>query len=315
MPNIKTAIKSTNTFIKEYILLVGIVIFLGYWAIVSIDRPIHYSQNMDYGGYAEESMEMAIMADTAPQARMMKSMGSAIRPPIAEADDGFDPETTERKIIKNGNLSLEVENTEESRTLAEKEIENLKGSVTNMNSWQVRPGVLGYNLTVRVPSENLEKLITNLAKIGTKTGEGINTSDITASYQDTENRIDNLEARRDRLKQLLEFETESLSDVLQVDRELSNVQLQIENLEKTQQRRDIDVSYSTLQLNLQPTTQIGDINNPNWSPKKSWKNAVNKLIQSAQGIFDKGLTLIVFGVIWIPILIIGWLLFRRFFRK
>ena len=104
--------------------------------------------------------------------------------------------------IKNGNLSLQVGDTEEAKTLAENEVKNLEGSVTNMNSWQVRPGVLGYNMTIRIPAGNLETLLENLGKIGSRMSEGFNTQDITSQYQDTQARIANLETRRDRLRQL-----------------------------------------------------------------------------------------------------------------
>ena len=312
---IKNTFKALDQFIKRHFIFIIVIVLGGYWLLHdTVEFPIPepmYSQSVrGVGGggyYAEESMEMAAMDMAAPA--MMKSGR------IAHANDGFDPEAADRKIIKNANISLEVGDTEEAKTLAEQEISDLEGSVTNMNSWQVRPGVLGYNLTIRIPSENLETLMENLSKIGVKMSEGFNTRDITAAYQDTEARIENLKSRRDRLRQLLEFETEELADVLQVDRELSSVQLQIEQLEKTQQKRDIDVSYSTVNLNLQPETQIGDASNPHWSVKNSWRVAVNDLIQASHKIFDKLLKVVVFIPIWLPIILILWFVKRRFFKN
>ena len=309
----KSFFRSVDHFLKRHFILILVIVFGGYWLLhdtVSFPEPRPFKEYSRSQHYSDEAVEEVAMMDSGMAApRMMKNTRIA----YAEGD-GFDPSAEERKIIKNGNISIEAGDTEEAKTLAEDEIKNLEGSVSNMNSWQVRPGILGYNMTVRIPSGNLETLMTNLAKIGVKTSEGFNTSDITASYRDTDARIANLEARRDRLRQLLEFETESLSDVLQVDRELSQVQLEVEQLQKTQNRRDVDVAFSTLQLNIQPETQIGDVSNPYWSVENSWKKSVNDLIQSSQKIFDKLLKIVIFIPIWLPILLILWFLKRRFFR-
>ncbi len=249
--------------------------------------------------------EMAYEADYAPK-MMMASRNSAGY--ISPVDNGYIPNAEDRKIIKNGSLSVEVADTEKARNEAEMQIESLGGEVTNMNSWEVRPGVLSYNFTVRIPSHKLEEAMEKLAFLGVKKSESIYTNDITASYQDTENQLENLRARRDRLRELMERETDNLGDVLNVDRELSNVQLQIENLERTQARRDTDVSHSTLNLSIMPETQIGDVSDPHWTVTKSWRMAINDLIQSAQSIADKFIIIIAYIPIWVPLLIILWIL-------
>jgi len=270
------------------------------------------------GGYDERMGMDRVAAESANfdgrggDVRMVKSMAA---PRIAQADSSYAPDAENRKIIKNGNLSLEVEDTEAAKAEAETLVKEFKGSITNMNSWNVRPNVLGFNLTIRIPSESLDALMKKLSDLGLKTSEGFNSTDITAQYQDTAARIKNLETRRNRLQELLEFETEALKDVLDVDRELSNVQFEIENLQKSQNRRDVDVAYSTLNLHLQPEMQIGDESNPHWSVTKSWKQAVSDLLKTGHALGDKLIKLVVFIPIWVPILLLGWWLQKRFLRK
>ena len=253
---------------------------------------------------------------------MMKSMGRAMdssgparmmMPTPAFAND-FAPEVEERKIVRNASLQVEVEDTELARKDVEEKVAFFKGHITNLNSYEVRPGILSYNLTVRVPAENLDMAMELFTTMGVKKSESINERDITAQYTDTESRLRNLEVRRDRLRELMERKTDNLSDVLQIDRELSSVQNQIENFERTLKRHDTNVAFSTVNLSLQPEPQIGDFHTPEWTVKKSWKHSVNDLISSLKDIFDSGLRIIIFAPIWIPILLVLWAI-QRFIRR
>ena len=314
MQALKNVFRTTNRLIKDNLFVLLLLVGFSWW-LWPTSNLVTYNESRGHAS-KEESMAVAYnMSDSISTAapRMAKMARGMIAPPIAAAD--FDPEATERKIIKNASLQLEVDNTEEGKTLVEAEIEILEGFVTHQNSWEVRPGTLAYNMTIRIPADKLETLIKNLTKLGVKKSENYSTSDITAAYSDTENKIKNLEARRNRLRELMQFKTDSLNDVLQIDRELSNVQNQIENLERTQKRRDTNVDYSTLQLSLNPEPEIGDFSSPNWNLERSWKEAVNDFLNDARQIVNKGLKIIVYTPIWLPLLLILLWVRRRFFRR
>ncbi len=291
--------------------LLSLVVLLGltYWFFPDVDGPIVFERSQKgYSRHMMASNDMAMEMDEAayaPMAKMSRSgRGGGIVPPVFAGD--FDPDQTDKKVVKNANLTIEVKDTEKAKDLAEEKIKEFEGGVTHMNSWENRPGVLSYNMTIRVPSEKLEGMIGVLEGFGVKKSENFSVQDITAAYFDTENQLANLSVRRDRLRELMERETESLKDVLEIDRELNNVQNQIDRLERTQKRRDTDVAYSTLQLTIQPEPEIGDISNPHWSAGRSWKQSVNDLINASQGIFDRTIKLIVFMPLWLPLLVLVW---------
>jgi hypothetical protein len=288
-----------NEFFHKHLLLIIIIVLAGWW-VLDTDDIRHFQS---YGGNVmmDEAMDM----EMAYAPKMMSARGGGIMPPMM---DGYIPNAENRKIVKNGSISVEVADTEEARNDAEAQIKELGGAITNMNSWEVRSGVLSYNFTVRIPSDKLEEAMEKLAFLGVKKSESISTNDITAQYADTKNQLKNLEARRDRLRELMDRDTKNLGDVLSVDRELSSVQMQIENLERMQARRDVNVSYSTLNLTLMPEAQIGDIADPHWTFTKSWRMAINDLIQSSHGIADKLIKVIAYIPIWVPILIVLWIL-------
>ncbi len=326
MKSIQNNWQRISHFISRHFMLIILIILAGWFLWDDEDQMTRFQSNR--GGNID--MEYAMdMADEAEESRVSSKMmalnsvreasfgsstsgddGMIIEPPLPDSN-GFAPDQ-DRKIIKNGNITVQVEDTDASRTMVEKKMEDFGGAVTNMHSWEMRPGILAYNLTTRVPSERLEEVMMWVASLGTKTNENFSSQDITANYQDTESRLANLRVRRDRLREMMERQTDKLADVLQIDRELSQVQLQIENFERLQLRRNTDIDFSILHITINPEPQIGDFQNPEWSVGRSWKHSVNDLFHSFQNIIDKALVIIVYIPIWLPIVLILWWARRKF---
>ena len=297
--------------LRNLVLMVGLVL-LGVWGF-NFPRNFHPLARNSYN----KEMLMMDAATESVAAPMMIQKSRGISVPDFVRNDAFaDVPEENRKVIKNASLTIEVDDTEIAKGLVEEKVKELGGVITNMNSYEVRSGILAYNMTLRVPSDKLEIAMENLASLGVKKSESFNSRDITAQYMDTQNQIKNLEARRDRLRELMKFKTDNLGDVLQIDRELSSVQNQIENLQRTQNRRDTDVDFSTINLNIQPKPEIGDFSSPaEWNVEKTWKNSVNDLIHSLQNLAEKAIRIVVYAPIWLPILIILWLIQRAIRRK
>ncbi|MBT3348843.1 DUF4349 domain-containing protein [bacterium] len=301
-------------FCQKNLLLVLVGIAILSWIFPSFDSTglsrKMYSKNSDQS-WSENEM------GSAP--RMMMAAGGAMKMisdsimPQAFAD--FEPEAEERKIVKNASLTLEVENTETTRESVKNLLENFDGFVTNLNSYEVRSGVLSYNFTIRIPSENLDAAIAKFVELGVKKNENFSVQDVTAQYVDIASRKENLETRRTRLLELMKTKTENLGDVLEIDRELASVQQQIENYERQLKRHDTNVAFSTLNLSLQPEPEIGDFSSPEWNVTYSWKSSVNSLIHSLQNIFDRAIRVLVFAPIWIPVVFALWQIQRWRRRK
>ena len=303
-------------FAGRNLVLMVCLALLGIW-VFPRNFTTNVEMNFKNSGILKGISRDYIMEDSVamPAPRMMKSRGISL--PIPPNNTAFaDVPEQDRKIIKNASLTIEVDDTEITKNLVEEKVSELGGVITNMNSYEVRPDILAYNMTLRVPSDKLDIALENLASLGIKKSESFNSSDITAQYMDTENQIKNLETRRDRLRELMKFKTDNLGDVLQIDRELSSVQNQIENLQRMQNRRDTDVSFSTINLTIQPKPQIGDFSSPaDWNMERTWKEAVNDLIHSLQNLAKKAIMIVVYTPIWLPILIILWLIQRAIRRK
>lgn len=311
---IKSKLAAGKTWVHENLFLAGLLIAAGwfFWPAMNFETPDIAQNVYDQRARNSMSMDMAVAEESMGSSVRRMAMKS-IAPPVAGAED-FDPSLTDRKIIKSGNLSIEVPTPEAIRETVESTIKSLDAYISNLNSWEVRSGVLAYSFTVRVPSERFEEALQKLSELGLKKSESYNEQDITSQYQDTEAQIANFKARRDSLRDLMSRRSDSLSDLLAVDRELSSVQQQIERLERTQKTRDNQVAYSVINFSVQPEPQIGDVANPYWSAERSWRQSVNDLIVALQNIADRAIWLVVFAPIWIPILIAIWL-FRRWRKR
>ena len=289
-----------------------LIVLVGLWFFWPESDPIYrITQNFSRGASYDYAIEESYAMDMDDGAGYMaKSL--AIAPTVLA--EGFDPEAGEQKLIKNASLTIEVPDTEFSKEEVANQIKKANGYITNINSYQVRAGVLAYNMTVRIPVEKLDEVFAQVAALGEKTAENFSIQDITAQYRDNEARLANLKARQIRLREMMERDTEDLSDVLKIDKELNEVTLQIENLERTQRNNDNDVAYSRLTISIQPEPQIGDITNPQWTTARSWKEAVNRLIDTNHNTMDRLILALVFAPYWIPFLIVVFAV-QRFVRR
>jgi len=303
----KKFFKVVFRFLRDYsfgLFIVGLIL----WYIFGSKFGPHLARqeifrNFSSGYSVDKSLNYQ---ETAPMMAQSRSFSKSM--PKMISNDGFsgEIEMSERKQIRNGSLTLEVENTEDARVLVENEVTKLEGLISALNSWNIRGAGLAYNMTIRVPAKSLETLMKNLTQIGLKKAENFSVTDITAPYEDSENKLKNLRARRDRLRKMMEEKTEDLENILQIDRELANVQTQIENLVSVQNRRDTNIAYANLNLTLQPAPKVKEFQSDEWDITRTWKNAINDFIKDARIVVDKLVRLAVYTPIWLPALFIIW---------
>lgn len=209
------------------------------------------------------------------------------------------------KLIKTFQITIEIKNNINIKSIIDDELDKYNGIIENFNSYSYHNDELAYDFKIKLPVEKANDFITYIKTLGIVKSENSSTSDVIEQYQDNKNRLENLYIRRDRLRQMMKVKTEKLADIIAVDRELSNVQLEIERLEKNNQTIDRNVEYSTLNLSVLPEVKIQDLRNQNWQFNTSWTVAVNKLILFTQKTIDFTFTSIVFS----PIIILAFALF------
>lgn len=201
--------------------------------------------------------------DVAPMAapRMMAEgeaakamMAPAAPPPQAQAGAGATSAAvavpTERKIIRNGSLTLEVRALDEALAAIRAATEKAGGYVTNESQGKDQYGARQGAITCRVPAGQLDKTLAAFQALGKVEGVNVSAEDITEQYFNLEIRLRNQQDLETRFRQLLDKPGNKVSDLLEIERELARVRGEIDELEGRKRFWDNQVSLSTLTVQL-----------------------------------------------------------------
>jgi hypothetical protein len=99
-------------------------------------------------------------------------------------------------------------------------------------------------ITIRVPRERFDEAIKKVEGTGDVIHRDISAQDVTDEFLDTEVRLKNARAMRDRLQQLLERAT--VKDALEIEKELGRITQEIEQMEGRLKVLKDKIAYSTI---------------------------------------------------------------------
>ncbi len=103
---------------------------------------------------------------------------------------------------------------------------------------------------IRIPAERLNEAESAIGSLGNVLSANSNVKDISLSYADTASRVKALEIQRDNLMEMMK-KAESLSDMLQIQDHLTNVEYQLESHAAQLRVMDNQVNYSTVSILLE----------------------------------------------------------------
>lgn len=124
-----------------------------------------------------------------------------------------------------------------------------------VSSEEVRPGsgkgaTAGFaTLVLRVPSEDLDAVVTGLGDLGEVTSSRSSADDVTTEFRDVEARVATLEASAQRLRELVD-EAGSVEAIAGLERELAAREADLDALKARMKVLSEDVSRSTVTLHL-----------------------------------------------------------------
>ncbi len=185
-------------------------------------------------------------------ALMLLSMGCQANYRGVISDNDSDNQS-ERMLIKRGYLTIEVDNIEKSVEDTLKVIKIEKGYAEDKSIEEKSAFLL-----LRIPSKNLNSTINKLSAIGDITEKSVSAEDVTERYIDTEARMNNKVALRDRLKQLLN-KAKDVKDILAIEKELNRIQGDIDSMQALLKSMKNKVDYATLSVNLKKKRILGPL--------------------------------------------------------
>jgi len=227
-------------------------------------------------------------------------------------EDGakVDLREVERKIIYTANVELAVEEfagkPAEVKALVEKYDGRIASSTLSAESGSSRSG----HWRLRVPVKHFDAFLEDAKALGEIIQYGTDSQEVTDEYYDVQSRIKNKEVERNRLQAILEDKDRvaKLKDVLDVERELSRVQGDIEQFQGRMRRLNNLTSLTTVELNIR---QIRDYVPPEavsfgTQSRRSLEVSLLALKRTGQALVLAVIAL----APWLPVFIIGFLLLR-----
>ena len=158
----------------------------------------------------------------------------------------------ERKLIRNGRFTLELDDVEDF----EPTLERLRVTAESMEGYVQSEG--SSTMTVMVPTERTDEAIAAIEALGEVIYRDVTVVDATAQYVDLQVRIDNLRKMRVRLTELVNQST-SVSEVLEVERELARVTGELERIQGQMRVLSKQTSYATLRVSLEERVKPGPL--------------------------------------------------------
>lgn len=170
--------------------------------------------------------------------------------PEGAADAEVAVDLSSLKLIRNGSMQIEVEDVDvAARNL--RDIATKHGGYTSESSSEQRDASQRQaSVTILVPSVNFDALVQDVRTIGDVGREALSTQDVTKAYADLETRIAVKKQTETRLLEIMASRTGSMSDVLQVERELGRLTGEIEDLLGQKRYFDQKIATSTLTIQL-----------------------------------------------------------------
>jgi Domain of unknown function (DUF4349)/Putative zinc-finger len=111
--------------------------------------------------------------------------------------------------------------------------------------------------TLRVPGPQLTDVLTRLRALGQVTQDQQNAQDVSDQLVDLDARLKSARATEERLIELVKNRTGKLSDVLEVEQELTRVRLDIERLDAEKTNMSRRVAYATIDLTISEERKAG----------------------------------------------------------
>ncbi len=258
------------------------------------------SVDMDYAkSYANEAALGSV--------DMLELRGEAypIDPPTAGEINVDD-----QRIIMTGYVTLDVNDITEGVTGVTDVAEQFQGFVQNSNAGENGNGSRYGSITIRVPVETYEDALAAIRALGVRVvNESTNAEDITEQFTDLEARLKVAREEEQAYLALLS-RAGSVSDLLQVQRELSQVRTRIERLEGQIQYLENRSELSTISVTLQETASVRIPTKP-FQPGEAIKGAAQSVVVAFQFIATALIWVVILGVgVALPIGIIAWIVYR-----
>lgn len=210
------------------------------------DTAARTAYDYDYGAYDTyeaypQEDAVALYENSAP------ALGARSAAEKGAANDSTAED--EKKIVRNAWLTLKTERFDEAVSALCEQIEQAGGVVESRDISGAKNASRSANLTLRVPSDMLDGVLSGAGEWGEVTREQTSAVDMTDTYTDNASRLESARAKKRQLDALYE-KAENMEDIITLTDAIFDVQEEIEWLEGQNRRIDNQASMATLYVTI-----------------------------------------------------------------
>jgi len=209
-------------------------------------------------------------------------------------------EQAAEKIIRSARMELSTREFDKDVEAVTQALARAGGRVESATLYNSYGSLRVAYYTLRVPSSQLDTVITALRGIGRLVSFSESSEDVSEQYADTENRLLTQRTKMERLQALL-AKAESVEDLITIESSISDTQYEIDRLTGQLRGMDSKVDYSTLSLTI---NELGPIETSQDREETLWERVKNGVKAAFEGFVQLMSDLVVFLSIALPYLLV-----------
>lgn len=261
-------------------------------------------ESFEYAPDADHDDSVGRTAAGAPAPPMEPGLVPVEAPP-APAADLAQSETVDRLIIRNGYITMIVEDTLVARQSIEDLVAGMAGEGAYVVSSSEQGGLdedLPYiSMSIRVPAVRFDETMARLASLAFRvTARHESGQDVTEEYVDLENRLESLETSRQRLLEIMQ-EAETAEVLLDAEQHLTEREAEIEALKGRMQYLSQSAQLSAISIELQPH-RLSQPVDAGWQPAETVRDAWEALLDGLRGLADFTIYFAIAILPWLAVL-------------
>ncbi|MEJ7795131.1 MAG: DUF4349 domain-containing protein [Nocardioides sp.] len=207
------------------------------------DAPLAQAENQDGVADSDVAQDRLAYAD--------RSTASALRANLAAADDTSATQPGQPAIISVGTITLQSKDVAGARFDLEKVVDSYSGTIADEKTTASTDGEVRLSRVVlRIPSEDFDAAMLDLAELGKVTASTRKAEDVTAQVIDTQARIRAQEQSLERVEVLF-AQAQNIRDIVAIEAQLSRRQADLDSLKGQLAYLEDQTTLSTITVYLE----------------------------------------------------------------
>lgn len=219
------------------------------WSCGTKSDKLTQSFDKSYESPTNQEMPDNLSKSTNQSGNLPDALKNKIEEKIPDVKD-------QRMIIKTGSLSVEVDKYDEAELKINDIVKRYNGFIANSKSSQNSNGNKSGTITLKIPADKFDAVISDVTKVGKVMNQNIQANDITEEYVDLEARLKTQKELEQRLIKLLNEKASRLSEVIEVEEKLASVRQKIESFEGRMKLLKSQSDLSTLTVSVYEPSMI-----------------------------------------------------------